>query len=398
MPDPTPPPEPAGFARRAASIQPSGVRKMFELSRPDAVQFGLGEPDFQPPEVAIEAFARAMREGHNKYTASSGMPALREAIAASWAPWCAGLSTDNVCITMSGTNALLTCALALLDPGDNALIPDPGFVLYGPHAMLCGAEARRYPCRFEHGFVPQVHDLEARCDERTKVLYACFPSNPTGGSIDEASRDALLAFAERRGLWVITDEVYHAMLYERRHVSFVGAGYPRVLMANSFSKTFAMTGWRMGYVLAEDAEAVARASRVQYYVTACPNDAMQYGVLAALREAADYPSVMMRAFRERRDVVVAALNDLPGVQCAVPEGAFYAFPRVEVPGMTSADLAMALLEDGIVVSPGTAFGPAGEGHLRLAFTTTLPQIEEGLARMARGLARLGEAAAVVREV
>jgi len=387
-PAPAPPTDPDGFSFRAGSIQPSGVRKMFELSGPDAVQFGLGEPDFQPPEVAIEAFHRAMRDGHNKYTTSMGLPALREAIAAGWSPWCAGLDTRNVCITMSGTNALLTCALTLLDPGDNALIPDPGFVLYGPHAMICGAEARRYPCRFENGFVPDVAELEALVDARTKALYACFPSNPTGGGLTEAQRDGLIAFARRHGLWIITDEVYHHMLYDRPHVSFVGAGYERVLMVNSFSKTFAMTGWRIGYVLAESVEAVARASRLQYYVTACPNDAMQYGVLAAIEEAPDYPAMMMRAFRERRDRVVAALNAMPGVECAVPEGAFYAFPRVVVPGMTSADVAMALLADGVVVSPGTAFGPAGEGHLRLAFTTSMAQIDEGLSRMAGTLARL----------
>lgn len=388
------PSDPEGFSYRAGSIQPSGVRKMFEASGPDAVQFGLGEPDFQPPDVAIDAFHRAMRDGHNKYTASAGMPALREAIAASWAPWCPGLGAENVCIAMSGTNALLTCALTLLDPGDNVLIPDPGFVLYGPHAMICGAEARRYACRFERGFVPAVEDLEALVDARTKALYVCFPSNPTGAALAAEQRDELVAFARRHGLWIVTDEVYDRMLYDRPHVSFVGAGYERVLMANSFSKTFAMTGWRIGYVLGEDAAAVARAARLQYYVTACPNDAMQYGVLAALESAADYPSTMMRAFRERRDRVVAALNAMPGVACAVPEGAFYAFPRVDVAGLNSADLAMELLAGGVVVSPGTAFGPAGEGHLRLAFTTSMERIEIGLERMANTLASLADAARV----
>ena len=376
------------FSERANSINPTGVRRMFDMADDDAVQFGLGEPDFQPPEIAIEAFAKAMKDGKNKYTTTAGLPALRQKIAEMWHHRIPELNASNVCITMSGTNGLLDIFLALVGPGDNVLIPEPYFPLYPSDAVICGGEPNLYPCTFENGFVPTIEDLESRVDENTVAVLYNFPSNPTGGNVTASQRDELVAFASEHDLWLITDEVYDRIVYDGQHVSFLGAGYDRVIMVQSFSKTFAMTGWRIGYILSSDQEAMVQLTKMQYYVTACSNDAMQHAVLEALEEAPDYPRKMCAEFKTRRDLICERLNAMPGVSCHVPTGAFYVFPKVDVPGMNSEEIAMALLEGGVLCSPGTAFGAAGEGHLRFAYTTGREDIDRGMDRVEAVLARL----------
>jgi len=376
------------FSERANSINPTGVRRMFDMADDDAVQFGLGEPDFQPPEIAIEAFAKAMKDGKNKYTTTAGLPALRQKIAEMWHHRIPELNASNVCITMSGTNGLLDIFLALVGPGDNVLIPEPYFPLYPSDAVICGGEPNLYPCTFENGFVPTIEDLESRVDENTVAVLYNFPSNPTGGNVTASQRDELIAFASEHDLWLITDEVYDRIVYDGQHVSFLGAGYDRVIMVQSFSKTFAMTGWRIGYILSSDQEAMAQLTKMQYYVTACSNDAMQHAVLEALEEAPDYPRKMCAEFKTRRDLICERLNAMPGVSCHVPTGAFYVFPKVDVPGMNSEEIAMALLEGGVLCSPGTAFGAAGEGHLRFAYTIGREDIDMGMDRVEVVLARL----------
>jgi aspartate aminotransferase len=368
----------AEFSERAKAIQPTGVRKMFDLAGKDTIHLGLGEPDFQPPDVAIEAFYQAMKEGHNKYTTTAGLPELRTEIVDLWNHLDSTLTENNVCITMSGTNAVLNLCLCFLNSGDNILIPDPCFPLYGPHAVITGAEPRFYPCIFENEFVPTTDDLESLVDENTKAIIYNFPNNPTGATITIEQRDELLDFARRHSLWVITDEVYDRIIYDQPHVSFFGAGYDNVVMVQSFSKTFAMTGWRMGYVLSSNLEIMSQVQKMQYYITACSTDAMQYGVLAALRESADYPSEMRDAFWQRRDLICRRLNAMPGISCHVPEGAFYVFPKFDFPGWTSVDIALEILKAGVVCSPGSAFGEAGEGHLRFAYTIGVEQIDAAM--------------------
>ena len=366
------------FSDRALGIQPTGVRKMFDLAGDDVISFGLGEPDFQPPPIAIEAFHQAMLDGKNKYTTTAGLPALREKIAASWASYQTGLDASNVCITMSGTNALLNLFLTLVNPGDNVLLPEPYFPLYGPDVSIAGGSATYYPCQFEHEFIPQVSDLEALVDDRTVAILYNFPSNPTGGTLDTQQRDELLAFARKHNLWIISDEVYDRIVFDGPHVSFMGAGYERVLVVNSFSKTFAMTGWRMGYIISENAEAMHQVIKMQYYIAACSNDAMQHAILATMEQASDYPEMVAAEFKQRRDLIVERLNAMPGVECHKPQGAIYVFPKITVPGMTSQELSMVLLNDGVLCSPGSAFGPSGEGHLRFAYTISQADISRGM--------------------
>ena len=367
-----------GYSQRAMDIQPTGVRKMFDMAGGDVISFGLGEPDFQPPAVAIESFSQAMRDGHNKYTTTAGLPALRTKIAESWHHLDDSVDESNVCMTMSGTNALLNVFNTLVDPGKNVLLPEPYFPLYGPDVRLVGGEARFYPCLFENEFVPTIENLETLVDENTVAILYNFPSNPTGATINIEQRDELLAFAQRHDLWLISDEVYDRIVFEGEHVSFVGTDPERVILINSFSKTYAMTGWRIGYIMCANQEAISQFIKIQYYITACSNDAMQYAVLTAFDEASDYPDMMAQEFKARCELIVSRLNDMPGVQCHKPKGAFYVFPKVEVPGMNSEEVAIELLKGGVLCSPGSAFGSSGEGHLRFAYTISREDISRGM--------------------
>jgi len=362
---------------------------MFDMVGDDTVQFGLGEPDFQPPKLAIEAFNNAMVEGKNKYTTTAGLPELRDHIAEEWSHLSPDINQSNVCITMSGTNALLDVFLAIVNPGDNVLIPEPYFPLYPPDVIICGGEPNLYPCIFENGFVPSLEDLEARVNENTVAILYNFPSNPTGATVTASQRDILVDFAIRHDLWIITDEVYDRIIYTDAHVSFLGAGHDKLFLINSFSKTFAMTGWRIGYILSPDEEAMIQVNKMQYYVTACSNDAMQYAVLAALKDAPGYPAMMCAEFKLRRNLICERLNSMPGVSCHVPDGAFYVFPKIEVDGYNSEQLALKILEKGgVLCSPGTAFGRAGEGHLRFAYTLDRAGISRGMDRLEEVLSEL----------
>ena len=376
------------FSDRALGIQPTGVRKMFDLAGDDVISFGLGEPDFQPPKIAIDSFYQAMLDGKNKYTTTAGLPKLRTKIADSWVQYQHGMDESNVCITMSGTNALLNIFLTIVNPGENVLLPEPYFPLYGPDVSICGGETRYYPCKFENEFIPEISDLEELVDEKTVAILYNFPSNPTGGTLDEQQRDELLDFAVKNDLWIISDEVYDRIVFDGKHVSFMGTDYDKTLIVNSFSKTFAMTGWRIGYIISTNVEAMKQIIKMQYYITACSNDAMQYAVLAAMEHASDYPDKIAKEFQQRCELIVKRLNEMPGVECHKPKGAIYVFPKVIVPGMNSEELALELLKDGVLCSPGSAFGPSGEGHLRFAYTISKEDITKGMDKMEETLKRL----------
>lgn len=376
------------FSDRALGIQPTGVRKMFDLAGDDVISFGLGEPDFQPPKIAIDSFYQAMLDGKNKYTTTAGLPKLRTKIADSWTQYQSGMDESNVCITMSGTNALLNIFLTIVNPGENVLLPEPYFPLYGPDVSICGGETRYYPCKFENEFIPKISDLEELVDEKTVAILYNFPSNPTGGTLNEQQRDELLDFAMKNDLWIISDEVYDRIVFDGKHVSFMGTNYDKTLIVNSFSKTFAMTGWRIGYIISTNVEAMKQIIKMQYYITACSNDAMQYAVLAAMEHASDYPDKIAKEFQQRCELIVERLNQMPGVECHKPKGAIYVFPKVIVPGMNSEELALELLKDGVLCSPGSAFGPSGEGHLRFAYTISKEDISKGMDKMEETLKRL----------
>ena len=361
-------------AQRARVVDISGIRKMFEAAPPNSVNLGLGEPDFEPPAEVIEALCDAVRQGKNHYGPSAGIPALREKVAEQYRDRDPATALENVIITGSGTEGLMATALTLYDPGDEVLVPDPGFVLYAPHARLAGAVPVRYSLAESEGFLPDPAELDRLVTPRTRAIVVNSPSNPTGAVFPKALVDRIVAFADRHRLTIVSDEVYDQITYDRPSTSFWGRT-DRVVIVNSFSKTLAMTGWRIGFLVAPRPLAV-ELNKLHYHLLACPPTPAQVAVLVGLRSDAA-TRAMVREFRTRRDLVIRLLRTIPGLTLVPPEGAFYAFPRFSWP-TTATEVAQALLARGVITTPGDAFGPKGASHLRLSFAASRKDLRRGI--------------------
>lgn len=363
-------------AQRVREIEISGIRRMFEAAPPGAVNLGLGEPDFEPPAVVIQALIRAVRHKMNHYGPSAGLTALREKVAERYQDIDPDVGRENVVITVGGSEGLMACALALYDPGDEVLVPDPGFVLYAPHARIAGATPIPYSLVEEQRFLPDLDELEHRVTPRTRAIVVNSPANPTGSVFPKGTVERLIAFADRHDLTIISDEVYDEMVYDGHHVSFAGKG-DRVVVVNSFSKMFALTGWRLGFLVAPRSLAV-EINKVHYHMIACPSTPAQMAVLAGLDVLREATAPMRAEFRARRELIVRELNAIPGLRCVPPAGAFYAFPRFAWP-ITAYVVAGDLLKRGLIATPGDAFGHLGARHLRLSFAASRPNLKRGLA-------------------
>jgi aspartate aminotransferase len=362
-------------AQRVREVEISGIRKMFEAAPPDAINLGLGEPDFNPPKEIIDALCDAVRNGMNHYGPSAGLPALREKVAERYHDRVPETSRENVIITGGGSEGLMTAALTLYDPGDEVLVPDPGFVLYAPHARLAGATPVPYPLDENRGFQPDLDELARRVTARTRALVINSPSNPTGGVFSKTTIERLVAFAEAHELTIVSDEVYEEMVYEGEFQSVWGLT-DRAVVVHSFSKMFAMTGWRLGFLVAPRSLAV-ELNKLHYHIMACPSTPAQVAVLAGLIANPEATRAMMREFRARREIITRGLNRIPGLKVVPPAGAFYAFPRFSWPG-TSQEIAGGLLQRGLITTPGDAFGSLGAGHLRLSFAASRENLRTGL--------------------
>ena len=365
-------------AQRTREVEISGIRKMFEAAPPNSINLGLGEPDFEPPKEVIEALCHAVQNGMNHYGPSAGLTALREKVAERYHDKDPDTTRDNVIITGSGSEGLMAVALALYDPGDEVLVPNPGFVLYGPHARLCGATPVPYTLDERQRFQPNFDELEARVSPRTRAIVVNSPSNPTGGVFPKATVERLVEFADAHDLTIVSDEVYEEMVYEGKFASFWGRG-DHAIIVNSFSKTLAMTGWRIGFLVAPRPLAV-EINKIHYHMMACPSTPAQAAVLAGLTESQDSVKAMISEFRARRDLVVKGLNRIPGLSCVPPAGAFYAFPRFSWPG-SAQEIAGTLLQRGLITTPGDAFGSLGASHLRLSFATSRANLRTALAML-----------------
>jgi aspartate aminotransferase len=362
-------------AQRVRDVEISGIRKMFEAAPPNAINLGLGEPDFDPPPELIAALENAVHHGMNHYGPTAGLPALREKVAERYHDRDSEITRENVIITAGGSEGLMVTALTLYETGDEVLVPNPGFVLYGPHARLCGATPVPYPLEERRGFLPDPDVLESLVTPRTRAIVVNSPSNPTGGLFPKATVDRVLEFADAHDLYIVSDEVYEEMIYEGSFESFWGHG-DRAVIVHSFSKMFAMTGWRLGFLVAPRALA-PDLNKIHYHMMACPSTPAQAAVLAGLTEVPDAPARMMKEFRARRQLVVRTLNGIPGLSCFPPAGAFYAFPRFDWDA-SAAEVAGALLQRGLITTPGDAFGSLGAGHLRLSFAASRAALRQGL--------------------
>jgi len=377
---------------RLSRLRPSGVRELFELARryPDAVNLTLGEPDAATPENVREAARRAMEGGLTHYTPNAGLPELRRAIAERYArEYGAGFGEDQVLVTQGGSQALLEAFAATMDEGDSVLVPTPAFVGYAGAASILGIRAIEVPTRAEDGFAPTVESLRAAADGRTRAVVVNSPNNPTGAVYGRRVLEEVVSFAEERDLWIISDEVYERFVFDGEFVSmasFDAEALGRTIIVNSFSKTYAMTGWRIGYMVAPRA-IVEEAIKFQMYDAVCPSSISQAAALEALRGPQDFTRRYVEEVRRRMEYAHSRLSSMEGVSVVRPRGAFYIFPRIDA-GMGSADLARALLEEErVAVVPGTAFGAAGEGHVRISLAASMDSIARGLDGIERFLAR-----------
>jgi aspartate aminotransferase/aminotransferase len=364
----------------------SGVRVLMEMAAqvPDCIHLEVGEPDFPTPPHIVEAAYEAARQGFTKYTSNAGLPSLRETIAAK-VRRANGFtcSPDQVVVTPGAVAALALGVLTVAGRDDEVLIPDPGWPNYQAMVALAGARPVRFTLHADHGFQPDPDEIASLVTPRTKAILVNSPGNPTGGVFSPEIAEGLVRLAARRDLYVITDEVYEAFVFEGEHIPlgrFDGEG--RVLSIFGFSKTYAMTGWRLGYLVAT-AELAARAASLLEPFASCASSVSQKAGEAALLGPQDCVCQFRDAYRVRRDLVRDTLAGT-GLLAAVPRGAFYALLDVSPTGLTAMDFAKALLEkEKVAVTPCESFGPAGAGKVRISFATADDLLKEGLSRIAR---------------
>jgi len=357
----------------------------------DVINLGIGQPDFKTPEHVVEAAVQALRDGHHGYTAAEGIPALREAVSADLARRL-GLEVDpgQVLIVPGGKMTIGFAVLMFAEPGAEILYPDPGFPIYRSMIDYSGAKAVPIPHTEANAFAFSAEEVLARITPKTRLIILNSPSNPTGGVTPKAEMDKLAAgLLEHPQVAVLSDEIYSQMLYDgAAHVSLLS--YPelreRVILLDGWSKTYAMTGWRLGYGVWPEA-LIERARCLAVNFHSCVNASAQYAGIAALTGPQEPVRQMVAAFEERRGVTVAALNELPGVSCLMPGGAFYAFPNITGTGWSDKDLQKALLEEaGVALIAGRDFGALGEGFLRVSYANSRENIRLAVARMAEFLA------------
>ncbi|WP_328620079.1 pyridoxal phosphate-dependent aminotransferase [Streptomyces sp. NBC_00354] len=384
------------IAQRLSQVERSATVAMLDTvhrlraTGVEVLDLGGGEPDFETPPHIGAAATRALQEGDTHYTPSRGLPELLRAIAAK-------LSAENritvdpaagVIVTPSAKHALFVALMTVLDPGDEVIVPTPAWVSYAAMAGLAGARAVSAELRAEDGFRITRRLLESCVTARTRAVLVTTPNNPTGRVLDLAEAADIVAFAVDHDLVVITDEIYEKIVYDgREHLSIASlpGAADRTLTVNGFSKGYAMTGWRLGYLAGPEA-LVTPALKVHEHTVSCASSFVQRGGIAALTGPQDGVHAMAKEYEARRDLVVGALNALPGVSCALPEGAFYAFADIRATGLTSAEFAQWLLaQTGVVVAPGTAFGAGGEGCVRLSFAASRSVLERAAERMASAL-------------
>ena len=355
--------------------------KALEAAGTPVIHLEIGEPDFPTAGHIAEAAVDALRAGHTHYVPAPGIPALREAVAAFLErTGRMRVAPDRVVVTPGAKPIMFFTILALAGPGDEVLYPDPGFPMYESITSFAGATAVPVPLRESNGFRVDVGELERLITPRSRLLIINSPHNPCGSALTREDCAAIAELAQRHDLLVLTDEVYWAIRYGGTHVSvldFDGMA-ERTILLDGWSKTYAMTGWRLGFGVFP-APLVEPVTRLAINSVSCTSAFSQYAAIAALEGPQDAVMEMVAEFRRRRDVIVAGLNEIPGVSCVEPQGAFYAFPNITGTGLSAATLQARLLnEAGVAALSGTAFGSWGEGFLRLSYANSVANIELAL--------------------
>ncbi len=368
------------------SIPPSGIRKFFDLvsASKDIISLGVGEPDFVTPWRFREAAVYGLEQGRTTYTANSGLPELREAIAEYlhdrfelfYEP------KDEVLVTVGGSEAIDLALRALIAPGDEVLIPEPCYISYSPITSIGGGKPVGIETFAKDQFRLRPEQLKAAITPKSKVLILCYPSNPTGGIMTREDWEPIAKIVEEHDLIVISDEIYAELTYGSHHVSF--AAMPgmkdRTILVSGFSKAFAMTGWRMGYACGHP-DLIGAMLKIHQYTVMCAPVMGQLAALEALKNGMEEKDRMVESYNQRRRLVVSGFREL-GLECHEPQGAFYAFPFIASSGYSSEEFAQRLLVEGkVAVVPGSVFGLGGEGFVRCSYATSVSQLTEALERI-----------------
>ena len=385
----------AMVSKRLKEIPPSGTIAISNLVSQmksegvDVVSFSMGEPDFTTPENIVDACCESLRSGYTHYTPSTGIPELRKAIAdQTRAEYGVPCDQSNVLVTPC-KQAIFMTALAYIDPGDEVILADPSWVSYEACIRLAGGVPVYVPTRFEDGFVLDPAAVEAAITPRTRMIIVNTPSNPTGCVIPRDNLRQIADIAMAHGIKVMSDEIYSSIVYGGKHVSI--ASFPgmfeNTIVVSGLSKSYAMTGWRLGWALAP-ADDIKALNKLQSHSISCAVSFVQQAAVEAITGTQEPKRRMVEEFRRRRGLVMDLMSEIPGFECNVPQGAFYVFPKYnrDVP---SAKLAEILLKEGhVAVTPGTAFGPAGEGFIRISYAASEEQIREGMARIKKAVTGL----------
>ncbi|SDK27879.1 aminotransferase [Sediminibacillus albus] len=376
------------LSETARNIKPSGIRKFFDLANEmdDVISLGVGEPDFVTSWNVCEAAYAAMESGYTAYSANAGLLELRQAISKYLdSQFHVNYQADKEIIVTTGASQAIDIAFrALIDPGDEVLIAEPGFVAYAPIVQLAGGVPVPIETTAENEFKLTADQLEKRINEKTKIVLLCFPNNPTGATLEQEELKQLARVICRHDLLVLSDEIYAELSYDRPHYSI--ARLPemreRTIIISGFSKAFAMTGWRLGY-LAGPEQFLQAMLKIHQYTMMCAPTIAQHGALEALVNGREDVERMVASYRQRRNYFVKASNQI-GLPCHRPGGAFYAFPSIRKTGLSSEQFAEQLLkEEKVAVVPGAVFGEGGEGHIRCSYAASMENLQIAIERIGR---------------
>jgi aminotransferase len=383
------------ISKRVAGLKPSGIRKFFDIAATmkDIISLGIGEPDFTTPRPILEAGIHSLQNGETHYTSNHGKLELRQGLAENllrlynvkYDP------LEEIVATVGVSEALYLAMTAILDPGDEVIIPTPCFVAYQPEVVMAGGVPVEIPSKLENNFEVDPDQVRAALTPRTKVIFVGYPSNPTGAVAERVTLMEIARIAEEHDLLIVSDEIYDRLVYGFKHVCIPALGESirrRTVLLGGFSKAYAMTGWRIGYA-AGPADIIKGMLRIhQYSIMSAPTTA-QDAAIEALKSGESHVKEMVAEYDRRRRLIVDGLNRL-GLQTFEPRGAFYAFPNISASGMDDENFCQRLLdEEHVAVVPGNSFGPGGEGFVRACYATAFEKIEEALRRMEKFMSRHG---------
>ena len=372
--------------RTVKNIPPSGIRKFFDIAAEmeDAISLGVGEPDFITPWHIRDEGIYSLEKGKTHYTSNAGLKELRLAVAA-YLKRRFNLTYDGlsqVLITVGGSEAIDLFLRAVIEPGDEVLIPEPSFVCYKPITRLAGGVPVTIQTKAENRFKLTPKELKAAITPKTKVLILPYPSNPTGGIMEKADLEAIAPIIEEANLMVLSDEIYGELTYGKKHTSVAAIKglWERTVLVSGFSKTYAMTGWRLGYACGHP-EIIKAMTKVHQYAIMSASTTAQYAAISALENGDSDIEYMRAEYNKRRNIIVEGFNSM-GLECFEPEGAFYAFPCIKSTGMSSEQFCRELLYDRkVAVVPGSAFGESGEGFVRCSYAYSVENITKALERI-----------------